>query len=96
MTNTPPPPGWYPDVQGISRWWDGGRWTEHTQPGPAPQHHSLGPMTSGQLNVKREVVYNRQQTGHSLTLWIILSMFLLFPVVGLIYYSVSPNHYWHV
>ncbi|MDK8173853.1 hypothetical protein QP735_15085 [Curtobacterium citreum] len=53
-------------------------------------------MTSGQLNVKREVVYNRQQTGHSLTLWIILSMFLLFPVVGLIYYSVSPNHYWHV
>lgn len=37
---TPPPPaqgppaGWYPDAQGapVNRWWDGTRWTEHTQP----------------------------------------------------------------
>lgn len=28
------PPGWYPDGQGGQRWWDGNRWTEHTQPGP--------------------------------------------------------------
>lgn len=30
-----PPPGWYADPQNsaIQRWWDGGRWTEHTQPG---------------------------------------------------------------
>jgi len=26
------PPGWYPDGQGGQRWWDGVRWTEHTQP----------------------------------------------------------------
>ncbi|HLM26320.1 MAG TPA: DUF2510 domain-containing protein [Thermoleophilaceae bacterium] len=26
------PPGWYEDPwrPGSSRWWDGGRWTEHT------------------------------------------------------------------
>lgn len=30
MTTTPP--GWYPDAQGTTRWWDGTRWTEHTQP----------------------------------------------------------------
>jgi len=31
-----PPPGWYPDQQavGMQRWWDGYRWTEHTQGTP--------------------------------------------------------------
>jgi hypothetical protein len=27
-----PPAGWYPDHAGQQRWWDGTRWTEHTQP----------------------------------------------------------------
>jgi hypothetical protein len=28
-----PPAGWYPDKQNpsVKRWWDGTRWTEHTQ-----------------------------------------------------------------
>lgn len=25
------PAGWYPDGQGVTRWWDGTAWTEHTQ-----------------------------------------------------------------
>lgn len=36
---TNPPPGWYPDPSGQApfRYWDGGRWTEHTNNGtPAP------------------------------------------------------------
>jgi uncharacterized Tic20 family protein len=30
-------PGWYPDpgAPAQQRWWDGGRWTEHTAPGAA-------------------------------------------------------------
>ena len=33
-----PPPGWYPDQQipQLMRWWDGTRWTEHTQQGGLP------------------------------------------------------------
>ena len=27
-----PPPGWYLDAAGQSRWWDGTRWTEHVPP----------------------------------------------------------------
>jgi hypothetical protein len=32
------PPGWYPDPAGGwgLRWWDGGRWTEHTAAAPRP------------------------------------------------------------
>lgn len=34
MTETPhnPPPGFYPDGQGASRYWDGSTWTEQLQP----------------------------------------------------------------
>lgn len=41
------------------------------------------------------VSYVRQQKGHSLTLHILL----IFVVVGMVtvpYYSLSPNHYWHI
>lgn len=39
--------------------------------------------------------YVRQQKGHSIILWLILSC----AVVGipfLIYYTFSPNHFWHL
>lgn len=39
-------------------------------------------------------VYNRQQKGHSIILWVILAL-LVVGIPGIIYYSVSPNHYWH-
>lgn len=39
--------------------------------------------------------YVRQQKGHSFLLhWLVLGIFTVFIVP--IYYSVSPNHYWHL
>ena len=45
-----PPGGWYPDpagLPGLRRWWDGARWTEHTQtvamPPPLLPATQLGP-----------------------------------------------------
>jgi hypothetical protein len=57
-------------------------------------NNSNGPMTSGSLNVKREVVYTRQQKGHSLTLHLLLGAVVLW--INVIYISVSPNHHWHI
>lgn len=28
-----PPPGWYVDPAGLTRWYDGRQWTEHVKPG---------------------------------------------------------------
>lgn len=97
-----PPAGWYndPNGSGRQRWFDGTTYTDHFQtvaaPAAAPTEpsSSMGPMTSSKLKVKREVSYVRNQKGHSLTWWIILSCFMI-GIPWLIYYSVSPNHYWH-
>lgn len=98
MTNAPTPPaGWYddPTTPGRKRWYDGAQWTDHYQSAPAaPQPtKSTGPMTAGSLNVKREVVYNREQKGHSLTKHLLFGWIALY--IPTIYYAVSPNHYFH-
>lgn len=42
-------------------------------------------------------VYNRQQTGHSLGKHLFFGLFIAyFNLPWIIYYSVSPNHYWHL
>ncbi len=91
MTN--PVSGWYDDGTGRQRWWDGNQWTEHYAPQaqPAPPAPAPSARTANNMGVS----YVRQQKGHSLTLWIILTLLLAVPVIWLIYYSVSPNHYWH-
>jgi len=35
MTENQTPAGWYPDDQGVQRYWDGTQWTEHVAPAPA-------------------------------------------------------------
>lgn len=39
--------------------------------------------------------YVRMQHGHSLIIWLILCGFGL-GIPFVIYYTVSPNHYWHL
>ena len=50
----------------------------------------------GNMKTSRDgAQYVRQQKGHSWVLhWLVLGIFTCFIVP--IYYSVSPNHYWHV
>lgn len=43
---TPPPPGFYPDQSGQSRWWDGTKWTEHTTYVAPPQGYVPGHKSS--------------------------------------------------
>jgi hypothetical protein len=101
LTPSGPPAGWYDDGSrpGMQRWWDGTQYTDHYQPGAAAAApaaapvHTSGPMTSSSLNVKREVIYNREQKGHSLTLHLLLGIFVFW--INVIYISASPNHYWH-
>lgn len=47
------------------------------------------------MKPKYQVVYNREQKGHSLVKWIFLSLCGI-GIPWLIYYSISPNHYWHI
>ena len=37
--------------------------------------------------------YVRNQKGHSIIKWILFGGFVLW--IPAIYYTVSPNHYWH-
>lgn len=43
---------------------------------------------------KPEVQYVRNQKGHSIILWVLFGAFLLW--IPAIYYTISPNHYWHL
>lgn len=82
------PAGWYDDGSGRMRWWDGAVWTEHFASPP----RARAPMTHGALNVKRDVVYTRPQTRHSLTKHLLFGWIVLY--IPTIYYAVSPNHYY--
>lgn len=89
---TSPAPGWYDDGTGRRRWWDGSAWQMYEPEPAAPQ--VVQAEYAGRKANNMPVSYARQQTGHSLTKWILLSV-LAVGIPGLIYYSVSPNHYWH-
>ena len=53
------PPGWYPDAQGVTRWWDGTQWTAHTQPA-APQQ---GQQQPAQQQAQQQQQPAQQQGG---------------------------------
>jgi len=49
MVQPTAPAGWYPDHQGVTRWWDGWRWTDHVAgPSPSPGTTLAAPDTSAE------------------------------------------------
>jgi hypothetical protein len=48
------PPGWYPDDQGVSRWWDGAAWgvaASDAEPAPPGSTAPKSRMTAGILGI---------------------------------------------
>lgn len=67
-----PTPGWYPDSNGTSRWWDGNQWTEQTQPDagsgadqPSPTEHlpAVDPAQSPYGQQSQQQDYGQQGYG---------------------------------
>lgn len=51
------------------------------------------PPTTAIKQSRDKAQYTRQQTGHSLTKHLLLGWVLLW--IPAIYFTFSPNHYWH-
>lgn len=66
--------------------------SDHPEPGHEPvKAAKVAPVKQSRDRAQ----YVRQQKGHSWVLhWLVLGIFTCFIVP--IYYSVSPNHYWHL
>lgn len=62
----------------------------------APQQQAQTQQQPQQVVVAQSpnVQYVRQQKGHSVVFWVIFGIFTLW--IPAIYYTVSPNHYWHL
>lgn len=58
------PAGWYPDHQGVVRFWDGSVWTQHIAPPPthAPPSVQQNVYVGGP---SRMVTRTRKQTSHT-------------------------------
>lgn len=65
-------------------------------PGNVNQGQHIAPKKAKGVKVARDrAQYVRQQKGHSWILhWLVLGIFTVWIVP--IYYSFSPNHYWHL
>ena len=97
-SNAKPPAGFYDDGSGRQRWFDGSEWTDHYQSAPStPQAINVivpSPAGDESRKARDKAVYTRQQKGHSL----ILNLLVIGPLtlwITTIYYTASPNHYWH-
>jgi hypothetical protein len=69
-------PGWYPDGQGNTRWWDGRQWTQQIQPSqasPPPPPPYVPPLPAG----------HRSRSKRSAAPWIVLGVAVIALVVAI-------------
>lgn len=85
-TEPPPvPPGYQPPVPTLP---------SYTLPAQ-PQQGIYSPPAAPIRQSRDKAQYVRQQKGHSWLLhWVVLGVFTCFIVP--LYYTFSPNHYWHL
>jgi hypothetical protein len=59
LPSTSPPPGFYQDAKGATRWWDGQSWTDHQQPAQRPVTGTDSPTrpVTGTDSPTRSVAY---------------------------------------
>lgn len=83
QTPVSPPPGWYndPSIPGQLRYWDGARWTEHTQPLAVPSQPGPPPSPASAPTSTTAQYYQRKLDGFAI--WsLILGIIPVIPVVG--------------
>ncbi len=65
------PAGWYPDIHGAVRWWDGQRWTEHVREAgssaAAPATHTADEVRTPEPAAAREPDRAPEQAGTDVT-----------------------------
>lgn len=62
-------------------------------PAPVEARHHVSVKQESIKQSRDRAQYTRQQKGHSLTLHLLLGGVVLW--IPAIYFSCSPNHYWH-
>lgn len=84
------PQGQYP--QGYPQ--QSGYYPPQQYPGHFPPQFAAPLVQPDVMQARDRAQYTRQQTGHSILLHLFFGVFLLW--IPAIYYTVSPNHYWHL
>jgi hypothetical protein len=61
------PAGWYPDRAGVTRYWDGTNWTDHTAPAAAAPPPTVVPAAPvGYAPPRETVTFTRRRVNHVL------------------------------
>ena len=81
MSTNSPPAGWYPDPSGAhgTRWWDGQRWSEHTQP-PPPTYGGAAPAYGVPAPTSVQNAKPRHANHYALITFAVVAVYLVLAV----------------
>jgi hypothetical protein len=79
-------PGHYPP--------QGSYYPPQQYPGHYPPQYAAPLVQPNVMQARDRAQYTRPQTGHSILMHLLFGWLLLW--IPAIYYTISPNHYWHL